>query len=156
MKKIPIVLAVALVYLMTTTAALANAYSANTFKLATSIPGYSGSTDLCLLSGIETGPSNTGVITSYFSNPTHCQASDQRPLASGYLGVYLQGLRDGFVCGNTGWIYSNVNTHYWQIWSNLCSNPAGSQSFDTLTSGRVWTGSGYTGMPSQWSPTQNY
>jgi hypothetical protein len=156
MRRVPIIAFIALIYLVAATSVFASAYSLRTYKLSVQIPGYSGWTDACLLSGIETGGVNTGVITSYFSNTPRCQASDQRPLATGYLGVFLWGYRGGSLCGTVGFIDSNTTTHYWQYWSTLCSNPAGSQEFKTLTSGQIWNGNGYAGMGSQWSPGQNY
>jgi hypothetical protein len=156
MRRVPIMVGIALVYLMGASMVLANAYSTHVLKKTLSIAGYSGLTDICLLSGIETGPTNTGVTTSYFNHTTHCQAADQRALASGYLGTKLYGYIDSTFCGQTNWYYSNVATHYWQIWSNLCANPSGSQWFFTQTFGRVFDGSGYLDFSKQNSPAQNY
>ena len=64
MRRAPIALGVAILYLMAATVVLANAYSLRTFKFSLNVAGFPGSTDFCLLSGIETGPSNTGVATS--------------------------------------------------------------------------------------------
>jgi hypothetical protein len=155
-KRIPIVGVVALVYLMATSVVYANAYSVNTFYLQANVPGYAGLTDICVLSGIETGPNQTGVTTSYFHNTSHCQASDQRALASGYLGTQVEGYKDGLFCGRTSFLYSTSTTHYWQVWASLCSNPAGVQDFDTRTYSKVWNGSTYTLTGGQWSPIQQY
>jgi hypothetical protein len=106
---IPIVLAAGF-YLAAANSVLASAYSLRTYKLSLQIAGFSGWTDICLLSGIETGATNTGVITSYFSSTPRCAASDQRALPSGYLGVFLWGYRDGSLCGTTGFYYSTSTT----------------------------------------------
>jgi hypothetical protein len=156
MRKVSIVMAVAVVYLMSASAVLASAYSPRTFVLRLSITGYSGQTDICLLAGIESGASNTGVVTSYFADYPWCQAADQRPLGGGYLGLKLWGYKDGAYCGNTAWHYSSTTTHYWQIWSSLCPNPAGLQDFNTLASGKVWDGDEYLVPPNITSPSQSY
>ena len=80
-------------------------------------------------------------------------------MPSGYLAVSGRGYKDGLACATTGYIYSNVNTHYWQIWSNLCANPSGNQAFRTLAWMLGYDGNpngNYTFSTSLWSPNQTY
>jgi len=79
-----------------------------------------------------------------------------RTLPSGYIGAKVAGYRDGLYCGESAWYYSNVATSGWALTATECSNPAGTQAFNTQGFGRFWTGTTYTGFLTVTSPSQNY
>jgi hypothetical protein len=139
--------------LSTTIVAAGNAYSARTPAIRWDIPGY-GTTDVCKLAGIENIARNTGVATAHVPSAGGC--GTPKDLGAGYLGVKISGYRDGSLCGTTTWSYSSSTTDYWQIWSTLCSNPAGSQAFHTVATVRVFVGGSYVTSTTVTSPNQNY
>jgi hypothetical protein len=156
-RKIAFVLVFAVAYLASASAVLANAYTPRTYVGRWTTPGH-GQTDFCVLSGIETTAQNTGVSTAYVPSVNGCNGTP-KAIPSGYLGVTVSGYRDGAFCGSSGYVYSNVSTDYWQIWSTQCSNPAGSQEFHTRMQGRIWTdlsGGAYVASSPLTSPSQNY
>lgn len=151
------ILAVVLALMLASTSSVAfgTAYSSWGF-FGTFNVGPEGTADMCLRAGIIDIARNHGHIRSYAGGaPTGC-TGDANVLPSGWLGVTLDGYRDGGFCGTTNYIYSNVATWGWIVEANLCSNPSGLQGFHTTTWGRVFNGGNYVQIGGRTSPIQNY
>jgi hypothetical protein len=159
--KRPRLLVVTLVSLVYATSAsgvaAGNAYNGPTSAIVWNIPNY-GNTEVCKFVGIENIAKNTGRATSHVNDtvPPYTHCGPARVLGVGYLGVYVSGYRDGAYCGTTGWRYTTQQTNSFQIWSYLCTNPAGVQNFNSVAYVAVWTGSGYAGSTSISSPNQGF
>jgi hypothetical protein len=138
---------------------LATAYSTLQWVTHGVAPGI-GDTSVCDQSGMVDVARNYGqTVMKVFSGSPSCSTAN-RSLPSGWIGTRLSGYRSGSYCGTTGVLYSNVATSAWQVWSYICSNPSGTQSFYTRTWGYLWTGNGpdngYLPGGPVLSPTQNY
>lgn len=76
-------------------------------------------------------------------------------MPTGWIGVQVWGYRDGSVCAQSAFWYSNAPSTSWWVRQQLCSNPAGTQEFKTRAFGALFDGDFY-----QWwlanSPIQNY
>jgi len=134
----------------------ATAYSAVTHKFLWTPAGYT-LTNLCVQAGEVDVNRNYGQAQAWvFSGSTNCSGTT-RTLPSGWLGVFVEGYRDGAYCGSSGWYYSSQATWAWQLWITLCSNPSGQQSFVSYASGAGYDGStGYYRSSPVASPAQNY
>lgn len=131
----------------------ASAYSSVTNVFDLTPPGY-GMTSLCGQAGIVDVASNYGQSISKNYVAGACSGAS-KTLPSGWLAVENWGYKDGAYCGTSGRSYSSVATAAWQLWISLCSNPAGTQSFNTRVWATAWVGNGYLGGPVL-SPSQNY
>jgi hypothetical protein len=60
------------------------------------------------------------------------------PSPPNHFGAYNQGFRDGQYCGATGWFYNGNGSSSFTVGMSLCSNPAGIQSFSTVSWARGW------------------
>jgi hypothetical protein len=133
----------------------ASAYSVLTYTNTWKPPGQSSFRTVCVQSAILDVAQNHGQIVIFSNSGQSCTAPNYA-VPSGWIGVQIEGWRSGSFCGSTGYHYSNVSTSAWRLWSHLCSNPLGSQTFRTHTKGTFWTGNGYTNTPTIGSPNQNY
>jgi hypothetical protein len=132
----------------------ATAYSALTYSFTWTPAGYP-QTSLCQQAGEVDVNRNNGTAQSRSYN-TSC-AGSARTLPSGWLGINLDGYRDGAFCGSSGYYYSSSATWSWTLWVTLCSNPSGTQSFTTKARGVGYDGSsGYWSGATTTSPAQNY
>lgn len=95
------------------------------------------------------------MVSKNYLGTSSCGGAN-RTLPSGYLGIGVEGYRNGALCGFSGIYYSNVATSAWQLWITLCSNPSGTQDFYTRAIGYGWSGSGYVQSSGVYSPSQNY
>lgn len=133
------------------TGVAATYYSYVTFFL-NYLPPALPATALCGQAGI------VDVATNYNQGLTKqaggCATS--QVVGAGLLGSEVAGYRNGAYCGDTGIYWSTVATAAWQLWSRVCSNPAGLQTFYTY--GRSWaiqSGGGVVGGY-VYSPGQQY
>jgi len=119
--------------------------------------GYGSLADYCFRAGIVDTASNRVDMQTHASG---CSGT-ARNVKSGYLGGKVTGYRDGAYCEVTNALYSNTATWGWQVSSNVCSNPSGTQEFYTVGYGAIYSdGSrgGTVGYVWSWrtSPSQNY
>jgi hypothetical protein len=133
----------------------ATAYAPLTYSNKWWIPGQGVYASVCMQPGIIDVAQNYSqiVIKNWISGS--CSGAN-RNVASGFIGMQLQGLRDGSVCGTTSVYYSTVSTSAWQLWATMCSNPSGSQSFKTFGLGYYWNSLDYNTAGWWASPSQNY
>jgi hypothetical protein len=141
-----VVITMVAVFAALTVPALATASSGRIYK------GTNGGVATCTEAVIRDVADNAGYTTTW--DYTSCTTA--HALSAGWLGAYASGYRDGAYCANTGWAYSSTLTHSFGVGAHLCSNPAGSQAFNTIAISKKWTGTGYLTYSSTASPSQNY
>ncbi len=140
------------------TEASATASTGYIYELTT---GPYGSTyaDNCVNSVIADVANNNAYIESD-TDPHDCNTSYAYTMASGYLGANADGYKNGAYCGSTGYYYTSGAASGFGVGQQLCSNPAGSQTFDTVATGTIWdyvSGTWqYVYTNSLTSPNQNY
>jgi hypothetical protein len=101
---------------------------------------------------------NGGTVYNYgYAYAKQCTNVNPQPvvLPAGWIGRLYSGYRNGGYCGSVGWTYSSVATDAVFGGSSICSNPSGSQSFQTAVTGQIWNGNSYTSFGTQWSPSLN-
>jgi hypothetical protein len=81
-------------------------------------------------------------------------------MPGGYIGANADGYINGSYCGSTGFYYNSGPASGFGVGAQLCSNPAGSQVFDTVATGTIWdyvySTWQYVYTNSLTSPNQNY
>ena len=85
--------------------------------------------------------------------------STAQTVPSGHIGVRIRGWRNGGICANWGlYNYNSGTAHAIGVGGKLCSNPAGSQDFQTQANSHRWsTDCGcYFVHSLVTSPAQNY
>lgn len=133
------------------------ATSGNTYRSTVSVSGY-GSVRVCLEASISTNGTNiilNGRATRVYDNSgANCDGA--RSLPTGWIGVTLDGYRDGAFCGTSGYEYTSGTNYQKDYQENTCSDPAGSQAFNTAVFGRVYNGTtAYHNIPGISGPAQN-
>lgn len=96
--------------------------------------------------------SNAGIVRA--RTASYCM--NAKTLNVGYLGVSVNGYRDGSFCGSVGPRYTGTSTSAMVVSSAICSNPSGTQTFRTTMWGYLYKPSigNYRGA-NQGSPNQN-
>ncbi len=128
-----------------------------TFALATATSGrvYKGNvagTRVCTEAVIADVADNKGYTTTWSST---CSSTNSKP--PGYLGVRIRGVRDGGLCSSwTGWAVNASTTWSMGIGGHLCTNPGGTQEFQTYAESKLWYSLGYIYFTQAVSPAQNY
>jgi hypothetical protein len=148
-----VALAAGLVVLATPLSAAASAYSPLTYLASWYPPSYSHGSLCGQAAMIDTAQNYNQAVSMYYRAGA-CNGGNQG-VPSGYLGSWVEGYRDGVYCGATSVYYSTTFTSAWQLWATLCSNPSGSQTFQSFGESYGWTGSSYLNG-GVWSPAQNY
>jgi hypothetical protein len=137
----------------------ATAYSTLRYQDLWKPPGQSTWRTVCVQAGMVDVARNYGQIVVFSNSAQNCTAPNYS-VPSGWIGTHLDGWRSSggvdTYCGDTGIYYSTSATSAWQLWSYLCSNPSGTQSFFGYAHGVFWNGSGYTYTGNVLSPSQNY
>lgn len=133
--------------------AMGSAYSALTYRLSWYPPFYSHAS-LCAQSGVVDTATHYAQAVSMYYVAGACSGGNMG-VPSSYIGTQIDAYSDGAYCGSTSVYYNTSFTSAWQIWSSMCSNPAGLQTFQTYGSAYGWNGSYYIGG-GVWSPTQSY
>jgi hypothetical protein len=78
--------------------------------------------------------------TEQITNVGITQASLSLP--PGWIGVAVEGFRDGGFCGRSDNIYNTTDSTYAVVGHALCRNPSGFQTFRTDTDAFIWDGVG--------------
>jgi hypothetical protein len=126
--------------------ALATATSGRVYK--STIAG----TRICTEAVIADVADNKGYTTTWSST---CSSTNSKP--PGYLGVRIRGVRDGGFCSSwTGWAVNASTTWSMGLGGYLCTNPGGTQEFQTYAESKFWYSSGYIHFTQTVSPSQNY
>ena len=134
----------------------ATAYSIWKYGLSMDPHGSEPDTDYCARAGIIDNFVNQGAVRAYLNGGNDCVGTFNT-LPSGWLAVKAFGFRDGSFCGETSMQWSNQATYSWAVWSDLCSNPSGSQEFRTYAWGNAYDGiGGEEVIGGLYSPNQNY
>lgn len=111
---------------------LADAYSGVTFEAWYNPLGAEPVTDYCAKSGIVTTARNYGQILAYTNGGgAHDCAGAVNTMPTGWLGVEVEGYRNGLFCGQSDTFTNSSDASNWQLWDNACSNPSGFQLFQT-------------------------
>jgi hypothetical protein len=97
-------------------------------------------------------PKNVGWTQARFCSTGGAPLS----LEAGWIGNAVDAYRNGGFCGTSGWVYSTTRTDATKSQFLNCSNPRGTQSFHTVTGGKLWNGNGYTQFGGQASPVENW
>lgn len=94
---------------------------------------------LCTQSGVVTTVSNYGYTLVVWAGPApnndppnNLCTNPHSNLDPNNMRVKVKGYRSGTFCGASNWYSNNVRTYGWQLWIQLCSDPSGTQAFDTL------------------------
>ncbi len=150
------VVGIAILMLQSTVLA-GSATSTNLYRATVNVSGY-GYHRVCLEATITTNGTNiitNGGSTRVYDNlPGNCEGSRNLPI--GWIGVTLDGYRDGSFCGTSGYEFTSSATWQKTYFQNTCSDPAGSQAFHTNVFGRVNNGNGGVhNIPGVSSPGQN-
>lgn len=135
----------------------ADVFSARTFETNLTPIG-EPNTDYCARSGVVATARNYGQVNAYANGggANNC-AGAVNVLPAGWIGVRVEGYRDGAFCGTSMWSYTSSATDNWQLYATLCTNPAGSQNFHSRSFINVYTGDAYTGaFTGPWSPVEAY
>lgn len=136
---------------------LADVFSARTFEINITPIG-EPNTDYCARSGVVATARNYGQVNAYTNGGgAHDCEGSVNSLPAGWIGVRVEGYRDGGLCGSSAWFYSSVATDNWQLYATMCTNPAGSQNFHSRSFINVYKGDSYTGaLIGPWSPVEGY
>lgn len=143
---------------VTETTAQATASTGYIYELTT---GPYGSTyiDNCVDSVIANVAQNRAYIESN-TDPHRCNTSYAYNMPGGYIGANADGYINGSYCGSTGFYYNSGPASGFGVGAQLCSNPAGSQVFDTVATETIWdyvySTWQYVYTNSLTSPNQNY
>lgn len=129
----------------------ATAWSTWGFVMRVNSPGY-GYSNACARAGIVDVADNKSQVRVY-SDGQSCGVTKNLP--SGYIAAKADGYRNGAYCSTTGWYFNSVTAAYFAVGQVICSNPAGTQTFNTVGWGGLWNGSSYPAN-SRTSPSQNY
>jgi hypothetical protein len=119
---------------------LADVYSGQTFEVAFAPVG-EPVTDYCSKAGVVDTARNYGASFAYRNEGAHDCGGTTNPLPAGWIGVRVDGLRDGASCGTSSWYHSSQSAWGWQVWIAMCANPSGSQEFRTRSWLRYYDGS---------------
>lgn len=135
-------------------ACMCTSFSIGTAIAATSGLVYKGSvanpngaySDGCLIATQGTAPSMAQYATiRTYTNTAGC--ATLRVLGSGNLRVNARGYRSGAFCGETGYVSNPSADNIASVSSTLCTNPSGSQAFQTRSRGQlynIWGGNAFT------------
>lgn len=143
------ILTLVLLLILPMAAALATATSGRIYK------GSVAGVRICSESVIADVVDNKGYTTAWAN--TNCSTAQNQP--SGHLGIRIIGLMDGGFCSSwTGYAYNSSSAWSMALGGKLCSNPSGSQAFQTMAQSRKWVASagGYSTYSTVISPAQNY
>lgn len=154
----PVVGAVLAVWLLAAEPVLADAFSARVWFAALT-PAGQPYTDYCLRSGIVSTARDYGQINSYNNGGgAHDCAGPVTALPNGYIGVAVEGFMNGASCGQPSmFFYNTAPADNWQLYDTRCSNPPGTQNFQSLSYGSIYDGTRYFGPYSgPMSPSQPY
>ncbi len=128
------------------TSALATATSGRVYK--SNVAG----TRVCTEAVIADTADNKGYTTTWSAT---CTSTNSKP--SGYLGIRIRGVRDGGLWSSwTSWAVNSSTTWSMGVGGKLCSNPSGTQEFQTEAESKFWYSSGYIHFTKTVSPAQNY
>lgn len=114
--------------------------SAMTFEDQFNPTGPEPATTYCAQSGVVENGRSKGKAIAFLGTAQYVCSGSANVLPAGWLGVSVQGLRDGVSCGYSPWSYSSSATSAWTLWSTECSNPSGLQSFRTRSFIRAYDG----------------
>jgi hypothetical protein len=81
-----------------------------------------------------------------------CNTSGLSSLPVSWIGVYVEGYRNGGFCGSA-YAYSTVTSSSVATSPILCQNPGGNDTHNTAIAGGLWNGSSYSWYGYQWSPS---
>lgn len=115
--------------------------------------GYIRSCLEAVITTTSTYATNEGANYSRDNSGGVCDGAETLP--AGWLGVTLDGYRDGSFCGTTNYYYSDSATAGFGVTTSLCSNPSGTQEFHTTVFGRIYMGAGYLDISGIAGPSQN-
>jgi hypothetical protein len=123
------------IVLLTTQSAVvvgAEAMSGQTFEAWYDPLGAEPVTDYCARSGITDIARSIGQILAYTNGGgAHDCVGSGNTMPTGWLGVSVEGYRNGVFCGQSS-VYTNTQPAWnWMLWINVCSNPSGLQNFQT-------------------------
>ena len=121
---------------------LADVYSAQTYETVFTPIG-EPMTTYCARSGVVDTARNYGASYAYANGGAHSCTSPVNYLPAGWIGVKVEGFRDGVSCGVSSWYYSSQVAWGWQLWITMCSNPSGSQDFQTRSWLRYYDGGAF-------------
>lgn len=86
-----------------------------------------------------------------------CVGTSALTVSAGWLGAKAYVSRDGAYCGATAEVYNTGSTSLLGVGGQVCSNPSGSQVFETMSQHFLWDDK-YDNYVDGWtaSPRQNY
>jgi hypothetical protein len=136
---------------------LANVYSAQVWEWNLTPIG-EPNTDYCARAGMVDSARNYGQVLAYTNGGgSHDCLGATNSLPAGWIGIKVEGFRDGGLCGTSSYYFSSQAASNWQLWITLCSNPAGNQNFQSRSFINIYTGAGYTGgITGPFSPVAQY
>jgi hypothetical protein len=134
-----------LVLLLQPASAFADVYSA-TVWLANRTPIGEQNTDYCTRAGVVDVARNYGAVYAYLNGggPHDCLGTGH-VLPAGWIGVKVEGFKDGVSCGISSWYFSSQAAWGWQLWITMCPNPTGQQQFQSRSYINVYLGDAYSG-----------
>lgn len=143
---------VAVLYLQPATV-YASVYSQDQYNAKMWPSGYSPpATAACSQSGVvDTAKNYTIVMQKNWIASGDCTGSF-RTVGSGYLGAGVHGYRNGAYCGGSGIYWNDVSTGGWQLWIAMCTNPSGSQYFETWPENWWYDQTNWKMYRGPWSP----
>lgn len=122
------------------------------------IPGTGFSADVFLFSQEQEfwGSNGGDVMNSGYIKTLNSGTNSPISFSTGWLAVWITGYRDGGYCGDSGWHY-NRWADYSFVWNaDLCTDPAGIQSFQTQVWGAAFDGSVWRTYGPQSDPIGSY
>lgn len=136
---------------------VADAFSAQTYEAWYDPIGAEPVTDYCARSGIVDVARNYGQILAYTNGGgAHDCAGAVNSMPTGWIGVSVEGYRNGVFCSQSGVFTNSSPQSNWQLWATQCSNPAGVQSFQTVSLIFPYDGANYHTHVGPTSPIGNY
>lgn len=136
---------------------LADVFSARTWEFHMT-PSGEPNTDYCARSGVVDTARNYGQVNAYTNGGgAHDCVGSVNSLPAGWIGVAVEGIKNGASCGWSITYYSSSATDNWQLYATMCTNPAGLQDFTSKSIISAYDGiSGYTNAVGPTSPIAQY
>jgi len=136
---------------------LADAYSAQTYEFWLDPAGSEPVTDYCARSGIVDVARNYGQVLAYDNGGgAHDCVGTVNSMPTGWIGVAVEGYRDGVYCATSQSYFNSSPASNWQLWATMCTNPSGIQNFQTVSLIFAYDGSSYRTGVGPTSPAQGY